>query len=338
MTATAVAEASAVQTLPSLATRPSHRRDCFQVFAGSPHALVYGRIPNRTRGCSEITARLIVRSDNGASRTLETDFPFTRYDNWSLSGNTLAAEALSSPGNAVQWWNVATGESGLLTLPGHQSPRGGQRFSTYISAEPDGVLFITGRGALKLESFTGVVTRWVRLFRNSAVSFAYASDSAVVLSHGRKLRYVTFDHPTKADVLRDGRSDTTRCLGMSERYAACALRGIQHRYKVPALVALDGSPPIITRDGKHHGTGPVAIAGAQTLFWFRLQGRGLDRPLLTSRTGDQRKRVQGTQRVGNGHRHPMVSAYGEALVTSRAGHKILAATTARKVATLVEAD
>jgi hypothetical protein len=125
---------------------------------------------------------------------------------------------------------------------------------------------------------------------------------------------------------------------MSAKYAACTLSGIQRpqRYRVLALIPLDGSAPIETRDKKHHGTGPVALAGRKTLFWQRLHipRHGAIRPILTSRTGHAKKRLQAPRRFASTE---MISAYGNAVLLTSRGHKLTAATTARHTKTVAKA-
>jgi hypothetical protein len=233
-------------------------------------------------------------------------------------GHTLTKVA----GGDVYWWNIDTGAHGHLVVPAPPTVIRG-----YISAAPDGVIFQSAHGWLKRKDFAGHVTRLSQPFGNQPrVLYAFANAHGLIVEDGlRHRRFISFRHPHVAHHLRSG---PEICTSLSSRYAGCT-----NSHNV-ALLPLNGGKPIILGGRQFPEGQKVALLKGNRLAWLHLVRGGphFKEILATFQPGDRKPRF-GTRSLQGA----VTTAYSKAVVVSRAGHKILAASRVDHLHTIVTA-
>ena len=212
---------------------------------GGAHYLVFSDQPY-----PYATETLRLRTSAGTTSTLAFDSS-TEEEPTSLAGSSLtgADDFESTPGvtqNNVEWWNLATGTSGILDLP---------LSDTYLGSAPDGILAIGPNGGLQDHPSTGQpATKLGTPFPSAAagtVPVALAADGGIVLSEAGVFVSMSWKHPgtfTGLDVKAAGDTDAF-CSSLAAGNAGCgATDSTGHPLIIRAPVS--GGPPVVTRLAK----------------------------------------------------------------------------------------
>lgn len=306
----------------------STQRDIVSLLTGSRDALVYElqhRLASDIGGPPGLAGlapyAVVARTVDGSTSTLSGDDAAADLQGWSAAGALVSARNATDP-LLVEWWNLANGHNGTLTLPV------GAR---YLSAAPGGVLSMTADGTVTFEDLAGVPSPWANPFgeRPAQVFTGIGPHGAVLGTATGRVAYLRFADPHTARKLHPGRgSDDVICWAVGARYAACTTH--QHdRPLRPALLPLDGRPAIRPTH-THARFGPVALVHGDHLMWERFASAGA-RGVLAAITPGDRTPVVGRRSVAFG---ALRSAYGAAITTAPAATTLLKATGPRGVVRL----
>jgi hypothetical protein len=177
---------------------------------------------------------------------------------WTMAGDVLAAAR--GTGHTALWWRLDKHSSGSVHFPGR-----------YVSAGRHGVLFMAKNGVLRNMAFGGKTTRVARPYTSRPHGLNAAADRhGVVIAGLGSATYVSFSHGHHVQALQTGTPHHVDCRAVSKLYAACTTT--QGPYTGAALLALDGSAPILANDDRERVDGGVALSGPSRLIWDRFKG------------------------------------------------------------------
>jgi hypothetical protein len=331
--ALAVVASAATLTPATPASATTTHPDYITLLVGSPRTAVYELTHDPNTDTVPPTGapyELVARGADGSSDEYPLSDAQASLMRWSLSQAMLTALD-SSDRATVTWWNLATHTSGTLVIPAH----------SYVSASPDGVLFLTKGGDLKDRTATGLTTVLSRPFAKRPRNMTgRANDTAVVIGdYPGQARYLSFAQPTQVRRLRTGNSEVVVCDALGAKYAACTTWGVAGgRPSHAALLSLTGKAPMSVGD-RRENFGGVGLIGRKTAAWTRF-GKG------TNSDGSPRITV-GSLTHGSDHRvvasgvnvafGQVITAYGQILVMPRKRHRIFASSNGTTFGTIVTA-
>jgi hypothetical protein len=155
---------------------PTTMRDRIHVLNGSPHDVVFA---TQQRGVSgaviDRSERAFVLRPSGHVASLGR-VPFLE-DGYEVVGDTVTASNLYGPDfdkEVVTWWNVATGKSGKIKLPAHESYRG---------TAPGGFFFVANK-SLHEETTAGVVKSFPTPLQATSEDIVSSTKGAVFSAKG----------------------------------------------------------------------------------------------------------------------------------------------------------